>query len=67
MTNKVNQEIRNNEKWNASVNAKIDLSGKMLWCDCCPEMQDNECNVTQAERDKGLLCARAYNRMKRDK
>ena len=68
MTNKENQNARNNEKWFASKLYKNDLSGHMAWCNHCErQTPTHNCNAPQTKRDEECLCAKAYNRMKRSK
>lgn len=78
MTNKQRQEKLNIEKWEASKRVMEDLSGQMLWCQYCPKCEkdtfvdyingsNNFCTAEQTEKDNLCLCAKAYNKLKKNK
>ena len=71
MTNKQRQRKLDEIKYLQSEIASEDLSGKMGWCNSCAnQSKDNgycSCLATQQERESDCLCAKAYNRMCRNK
>ena len=67
MTNKERQTELDIEKYLRSEFEQRDLSGKMPYCDFCAEVNnDNTCAATQEEREKNCLCAKAWNRRKKN-
>lgn len=68
MTNQARQKSLDKKKYLSSEIHKQDLSGKMAYCQKCQSMTYNHnCRATQKEREAGCLCAKAFNRMKRQK
>lgn len=68
MTNKERQAQLDKIKYEESIIAQRDLSGKMFYCDMCDKTDSNfNCLVAQEERESGCLCAKAYNKGKRKK
>ena len=68
MTNQERQKSLDKKKWITSEQYGEDLSGKMTYCLCCSKMSCfHKCIATQKEREELSLCARAYNRMTRQK
>lgn len=58
----------NKKKWLASERQKEDLSGKMAWCVKCEKRTERgTCSAPPSMRDLEGYCARAYNRMQREK
>jgi hypothetical protein len=66
MTNIERQKSLDKQKWLISKQYGEDLSGKMIYCLKC-EKNCYKCIATQKEREEQTLCAKAYNRMKRQK
>lgn len=62
MTNKQRQILLDREKYTASEQAQADLSGRMPYCDYYTNENPSGCEYTQAEREQGCICAKAYNR-----
>lgn len=62
MNNKQRQTQLDREKYEASEQAQTDLSGRMPYCNFCTNENPNGCEYTQAEREQGCICAKAYNR-----
>ena len=67
MKNAERQKTLDEQKWLASEAKGCDQSGFMPWCEFCNFRLDDGCLATQAERERGSLCATAYNRMIRAK
>lgn len=71
MTNKQRQRKLDEIKYLQSEIACEDLSGKMSWCNFCEnQSEDNgycSCKITQQERECVNICAKAYNRMIRNR
>lgn len=76
MKNIERQRKLDEQKWLNSEGMGYDRSGCMDWCMYC-DMQKNEynvynksfwrCDIPQVDREMNCVCARAYNRMVRDK
>lgn len=66
MTNKERQKLLDKKKWSESAKQSADLSGKMDYCKRCDMCEATGCRATQALREGESLCAKAYNRMKRE-
>lgn len=65
-TLKEQQDRLDKEKWCKGVATFCDQSGLMWYCKECPhQMQDCHCHATQAERERGTLCARNARKLKR--
>ena len=62
MTNEKRQKLRDKHKYLTSEQAQTDLSGKMPYCAACTNEKPDGCEYTQAERENGCICAKAYNR-----
>lgn len=67
MTNKEKQAALDKNKWIESAREHCDLSGAMIYCDCCAAQHGAQCSASQAEREAGSLCAKANNRLMRKK
>jgi hypothetical protein len=71
MKNKERQKFLDEKKWNTSYKAKKDLSGAMEYCGFCPHnissVRHCECKLTHEQRVEKSACAKAYNKMKKDK
>lgn len=65
MTNEQRQKSLDKKKWLMSEECEQDLSGEMIYCEFCGCSAHKNCTATQEEREKGCLCAKAFNRMKR--
>lgn len=65
MKNIERQKSLDKEKWLLSESEKQDMSGKMGYCRFCNSCNDGVCVASQCEREKGGLCAIAYNRADR--
>lgn len=64
MTNVERQKKLDKKKWEASIEAGRDKGGDMDYCEFCDKVHPiwKACNATQADREKGCLCAKAYNK-----
>lgn len=68
MKNTERQKSLDKQKWVMSEECECDLSGEMLYCEFCFYKDlDGLCPVSQDQRESQCLCAKAYNRMKRNK
>lgn len=71
MTNKQRQEMLDQSKWLNSEQVGWDKSGAENYCEFCEcqvKVTDTgACIISQAEREKQCLCAKAFNKMKRAK
>lgn len=69
-TNKDTQMTLDTKKWNESFKENRDLSGEMEYCLYCPQMKvigDNySCKISHEERFEKSVCAKAYNKMKKE-
>lgn len=65
MTNKERQKCLDFKKFEESANERRDKSGSMEYCEYCECSLDFHCIATQEEREKGTICAKAYNKMVR--
>lgn len=66
MKNIERQKSLDKKKWEMSQEVGADLSGEMIYCEFCGCAVDKKCTATQDQRERNSLCARAYNRMKRN-
>ena len=68
MTNKERQKQLDKRKWIESEKEGYDKGGYMSYCDHCL-WQDSwlNCTANQEDRVDNELCAKAYNRMYREK
>lgn len=70
-TNIERQKSLDKQKWLESENQGHDMSGCMLYCECCEKAdhthptENGKCYASQEEREQNCLCAKAFNRMKR--
>lgn len=63
ISNKAKQQELDRMKWNLSQIEQKDLSGKMDYCNYCPQQFDGcVCNIGQHVREQECLCAKAFNR-----
>lgn len=67
VTNKEKQVALDKEKWNESNKNRCDMSGKMKYCKFCKCVKENTCTATQAKREEQSLCAKADNRLQRQR
>ena len=70
MTNLERQKALDKKKWIKSEKVKHDCSGLMPYCAYCDYLERFEkikCNLEQVDREMNCICAKAYNRMARDK
>ena len=65
------QKNLDEKKWNSSCKAGRDLSGYMSYCLFCPhnviDTNHYACKISHEERVEKSSCAKAYNKMKKDK
>lgn len=67
MTNTERQRSLDKKKWVESEKSGIDKSGIMIYCSYCEYCSSGfKCKATQQEREARSLCAKAYNRLKRN-
>lgn len=67
MTNKQRQKELDEQKYLESETKRKDLSGDMPYCYYCACITSFEtCVATQEERESKCLCAKAYNKMKKE-
>lgn len=69
MTNLQRQKKLNEQKWFVSEAKKEDQSGKMDWCKYCDYkyLFEDKCGISQLDREMNCICAKAWNRMVREK
>ena len=67
MTNLQRQKKLDEQKWLMSEAKGCDQSGKMDWCTYCEWEEKSECLETQLDREMNCLCAKAWNRMVRER
>lgn len=67
MTNRKRQEWLDKQKWLLGENIKEDPSGSMCYCDFCKYQREGQCDAFQRERVKEAICAKAYNKMFKEK
>lgn len=66
-TNKNRQMLCDLSKWLESKKEGYDKSGSMDYCEYCPYQKSFNCEVEHEERVANSFCAKAYNRMKKQK
>lgn len=62
MKNSERQVALDVKKWVESEEKRCDCSGAMYYCGACERQVEQTCGATQEERERGCLCAKAYNR-----
>ena len=62
MNNKERQQKLDKKKWDKGVSLQRDPSGSMDYCYKCNYQIGDNCGVSQEQREKGNLCAAAYNK-----
>jgi hypothetical protein len=68
MKNKERQKKLDEQKWLESEKEFCDKTGEMPYCFyCLYQTQYLVCQATQEERENGCICAKAYNKMVRNK
>lgn len=68
MTNKQRQIKLDEEKWLESESSGVDKSGDMPYCEFCGyQTPSGNCDILQEIREKACLCAKAYNKSKKNK
>ena len=66
--NELKQKELDKSKWIKSEEQGEDMSGAMPYCDACEHQRNGfVCGVTQGDRESKCLCAKAYNRLRREK
>lgn len=66
--NELKQRELDERKWNVSKEFECDMSGRMPYCDYCPKRATNmTCLSEQKERESLFLCAKAYNKLRRER
>lgn len=65
MTNKERQRSLDKKKYIRSFNDNKDYTGEMFYCEACEFKSGIVCTTSQAQREAGSLCAKAYNRLQR--
>jgi hypothetical protein len=68
LTLKQRQQKLDLEKWLESEKQEFDMSGFMIYCECCSNRGGlhGECQATQEERESQCLCAKAYNKRQKE-
>lgn len=72
MTNKELQSKLDQQKWEESKKAQLDLSGKMPYCEKCDHryrmIYDNKylCNIFHSERVATCACAKAQRKIEKE-
>lgn len=67
MTNKERQARLDRRKWDVGLSWEQDPSGAMVYCYYCDrQVGFTKCGATQQEREAQCLCAKAYNKMRRE-
>lgn len=67
MKNQERQVKLDKEKWIKGEEIKSDPSGSMKYCSKCEYNKENVCTISQDERVQNSICAKAYNRMTKNK
>lgn len=66
MTNKTRQASLDKKKWMESEQAGIDRSGLENYCEFCEFVVTGyHCSAPQEKREKECLCAKAFNKMRK--
>lgn len=63
MTNKNRQEQLDKQKWLHGEKSLYDPSGSMKYCSVCQYQTNGICSLTHEERVEDTVCAKAYNKM----